>query len=141
MDKQIVNTYTNGEVTVKWEPHKCIHTTICFRVLPQVFDPSKRPWVNAQGTSTGAIVEQIKYCPSGALRYSMHVKSTTAVAKPQVSIEFVPNSPILINGECAVKYNDGTEGTINAVSALCRCGHSENKPLCDGSHNVHAFKV
>jgi len=24
--------------------------------------------------------------------------------------------------------------------ALCRCGHSENKPLCDGSHNRVAFQ-
>ncbi|HYA57716.1 MAG TPA: CDGSH iron-sulfur domain-containing protein [Thermoplasmata archaeon] len=25
--------------------------------------------------------------------------------------------------------------------ALCRCGHSKNKPLCDGSHRTVAFKA
>jgi uncharacterized Fe-S cluster protein YjdI len=60
-------TYTNGEVTVVWQPHLCAHSTICFRGLPAVFDPRRRPWVDCSAASTEAIVNQVKRCPSGAL--------------------------------------------------------------------------
>lgn len=46
---------------------------------------------------------------------------------------FLPNGPILVKNHA---YIDGNlvleEGT---TTALCRCGRSRNKPLCDGSHS------
>jgi uncharacterized Fe-S cluster protein YjdI len=59
--------YTNGEITVVWEPGKCLHSSTCFRGLPQVFDPRKRPWVMIMGAPSEAIVTQVGRCPSGAL--------------------------------------------------------------------------
>jgi uncharacterized Fe-S cluster protein YjdI len=70
--KDVIKKYTNGEVTVIWQPSKCIHSTICFNGLPQVFDPNKRPWVNIQGSMTDKIVAQVKECPSGALSFYMN---------------------------------------------------------------------
>jgi len=67
MSKDITKRYTNGEVTVVWQPSLCVHSAICFRGLPAVFDPRRRPWVVLDGQSTGAIVAQIEECPSGAL--------------------------------------------------------------------------
>ena len=59
--------YSNGEITVRWQPHVCQHSAICFRGLPQVFDPRKRPWVNIAGATSDEIVVQVAQCPSGAL--------------------------------------------------------------------------
>ena len=59
--------YSNAEVTILWQPNKCIHSGICFRGLPTVFDPRKKPWINPEEASMQAIVEQVKKCPSGAL--------------------------------------------------------------------------
>jgi uncharacterized Fe-S cluster protein YjdI len=67
--KKIIKKYTNGEVTVVWQPDKCIHSTACFNGLPEVFDPDKRPWVNIHAAETEKIIEQVKRCPSGALSY------------------------------------------------------------------------
>ena len=73
--KEIIKKYTNGEVTVTWQPSKCIHSTICFKGLPEVFDPRKRPWVTIEGANTDKIVDQVKECPSAAISYELNKKS------------------------------------------------------------------
>lgn len=70
--KEIVKKYTNGEVTVVWKPSLCTHSTICFRGLPKVFDPRRRPWVDPQAASTDEIIVQVKQCPSGTLSYYLN---------------------------------------------------------------------
>lgn len=145
MDKQITKHYSNGEVTVKWQPHKCIHSTICFRGLPQVFDPTKRPWVDASGASTEQIISQVSKCPSGALSYFMNEpeepdEKDKHKSKPLVSIDIMPGGPMIIRGECSIRYADGTEGVLDSVNSFCRCGQSVNKPFCDGSHYDVGFK-
>ena len=59
--------YGNDEVTVLWRPSLCVHSGICARGLPQVFDPKRRPWVTIDGASAAEIVAQVARCPSGAL--------------------------------------------------------------------------
>lgn len=59
--------YSNGEVTVIWKPELCIHSGICARGLPGVFDPKRKPWVDVWAASSQEIVDQVKRCPSGAL--------------------------------------------------------------------------
>ncbi|UKJ06603.1 (4Fe-4S)-binding protein [Solitalea lacus] len=75
MEKQnLKKEYTNGEVTVVWQNAKCIHSGICFKGLPQVFDPRRRPWISILGADTQKIIDQVKRCPSGALSYYMNGK-------------------------------------------------------------------
>jgi CDGSH-type Zn-finger protein len=56
-----------------------------------------------------------------------------------VEAKILLNGPILISGELHVIYKDGKEETKKDV-AFCRCGHSNNKPFCDGSHAKVGFK-
>ena len=71
-DKKI--NYTNGEITVEWAPDFCKHSGRCVKGLPTVFDVNKKPWINAQGADTAAIISQIEKCPTGALKYHYNKK-------------------------------------------------------------------
>jgi uncharacterized Fe-S cluster protein YjdI len=138
MSNEIIKQYSNGEVTVKWQPHLCVHSTVCFRGLPGVFDPSKRPWVDANGASTRDIIEQVDLCPSGALSYFLNepekFEIKENISTPVVRIDIMPGGPMILRGECNIRYADGTEGITGNVSSFCRCGNSVKKPFCDGSH-------
>ncbi len=69
-----VKRYSNGEVIVIWQSDVCIHSGVCFRGLPEVFDPRRRPWVSIEGATTQRIVGQVRQCPSGALSYVMNAE-------------------------------------------------------------------
>ena len=60
--------------------------------------------------------------------------------KNQVSIEFMPNGPALVTGKFLLKEN-GQMTQKDGPVALCRCGHSNQKPYCDGSHKAADFKA
>lgn len=138
----IKKKYSNGEVTVVWEPSKCIHSAICFRGLPQVFDPRKRPWVTAENGTTEAIVNQVKACPSGALTYFMNDEENHESQETiNTVVEVLENGPLLVYGNLRVKDKDGKETVKSQTTAFCRCGASQNKPYCDGSHVRIEFRA
>lgn len=55
-------------------------------------------------------------------------------------VKVTPNGPYLIKSECLIIHSDGKEEIKTGVVALCRCGSSQNKPYCDGSHSKIEFK-
>jgi uncharacterized Fe-S cluster protein YjdI len=133
--------YSNGEVTVVWKPDLCIHSENCFKGLPSVFDPDKRPWIDIEGASTSEIVEQVKKCPSGALSTFMNNKKEAdeAIQEEQI-VEVAQDGPLMVYGNIRVKLANGDEMTKHRTTAFCRCGASSNKPFCDGSHKKIGFK-
>jgi uncharacterized Fe-S cluster protein YjdI len=63
-------TYSNGEITIKWQPKLCKHAGICVKMLPQVYNPKAKPWIVIENASTAELKEQVSKCPSGALSYT-----------------------------------------------------------------------
>ncbi len=49
------------------------------------------------------------------------------------------NGPLLCTGDIEVQDANGTVLEKSDDVALCRCGHSGNKPFCDGSHRDAGF--
>lgn len=142
--KDITKKYTNGEVTIVWQPSACIHFTICWKGatgLLSVFNPAEKPWIKPEGADTDRIIEQVKKCPSGALSYYMNADVDAHRETITESIvEVMENGPLLVYGNITVKDKDGNETHRNKVTAFCRCGQSSNKPYCDGTHTKVEFK-
>lgn len=55
------------------------------------------------------------------------------------TIEQRENGPFVIKGEVTITGPDGERIETKAVTALCRCGQSRNKPFCDGSHKEAGY--
>jgi uncharacterized Fe-S cluster protein YjdI len=140
--KESTKQYTNGEITVVWQPEVCIHSTLCWKGLGDVFNPTKRPWINMDGAQTEAIIEQVKKCPSGALSYfkNNEMEQASIEVTSETIVEVSANGPLLVYGNVVVKDAQGNEQKKNKVTAFCRCGASSNKPFCDGTHRKIGFE-
>ena len=66
-ETQNVHTYPGHDIAVVWKPEICKHAARCATQLPQVFNPSAKPWVNMDGATSEEIKEQVARCPTGAL--------------------------------------------------------------------------
>ena len=137
--RDVVRRYKGQDVVIKWEPAYCIHAGACFMRLPQTFDPLDRPWVKPETASTDELVETILACPTGALSFEPADASLPPSDSAPATIEPRPNGPLFIRGE--VEVVDGRGNVLRRATrlALCRCGHSYNKPYCDLSHRAYGF--
>jgi len=58
----------------------------------------------------------------------------------RATITVYPDGPLLVRGPVDLRSADGQPiANERAVLALCRCGRSKLKPLCDGSHRLSRF--
>jgi uncharacterized Fe-S cluster protein YjdI len=136
--------YTNGEITVFWQPVKCVHATTCYRELLDVFNPRKRPWVNMNGASTEEIIRVVKLCPTQALSFAynkdIEPENQTEMAENAVNeVMVMKDGPIVLKGNFTLYDPDGKEIPHMKMTSLCRCGVSNNMPFCDGTHRKAGF--
>jgi uncharacterized Fe-S cluster protein YjdI len=131
--------YSNGEIKVFWIPSLCVHSTICFSELPDVFVPSSRPWVRMNAASTKQIIQTVNHCPTGALKWEKieeQIIPEEPIKSESAKITIIKNGPICISGDMEIIHEDGSKITKKGKIALCRCNRSKNMPYCDGSHLV-----
>lgn len=145
-----------GGIVIHWDSETCIHSGVCLRALPPVFNVRRRPWVDPDGADTDAIEAAVAACPSGALastRFSAgetppvrsFSEAESAAGDPEApgaaptSIKVLARGPYLLKGEVEIIDGEGAVARRVKKVALCRCGHSRNKPFCDGSHSRAGF--
>jgi hypothetical protein len=110
------------------------------RNLPSVFRLDEQPWINVDGAPVGKIVETVRKCPSGALSYSIDgiEHKDQEDRKPMITV--ARNGPYNITGGIELVGAVWAEGASKEHYALCRCGASNNKPFCDGTHLKIKFR-
>lgn len=58
----------------------------------------------------------------------------------KTEVKALDNGPFQIKGGFTVVDAKGNEIRATDPAFLCRCGHSKNKPFCDGMHREKGFK-
>jgi len=155
--------YRNDDITVYWKPSACIHASYCYRELIEVFDPSRRPWVDMKGAPTDKIIEVVNLCPTEALSWKWnddeknksidndqlnHVMfrrpelmdaNETAPLEQPVSVKIMADGPIVFKGTFTLNYGDNKKEVEESIISICRCGVSDHMPFCDGKHRKIGF--
>jgi CDGSH-type Zn-finger protein/uncharacterized Fe-S cluster protein YjdI len=127
-------TYETDSIRVHWDSSRCIHTGICLRRLPAVFDTQARPWVDLGGADADAVADAVGRCPTGALRYErLDGAEQEQPSRPTIVMP-IENGPLLMVGDLDVRTPDGEQITHENRLTLCRCGMTRNQPFCDNSH-------
>jgi uncharacterized Fe-S cluster protein YjdI len=132
--------YKSNDITVYFEPRLCIHSRNCVRGLRAVFNTSRKPWIQPDNASADEIARVVETCPTGALHYKRHDGKQDESADAKMTVTVVPGGPLHIRGNIEIKNDQGEVIRKHTRLALCRCGKSENKPYCDGTHVTVDFE-
>ena len=128
-------TYDGQDISISFDMKRCVHARNCFLKLPDVFDPSRRPWVDPDAASADAIAAMIQSCPSGALSYERKDGVADEPAPGSNFVKIQENGPLEVHGDIQIGDDQMKRAT------LCRCGLSKNKPYCDYSHVEGGFEA
>jgi CDGSH-type Zn-finger protein len=63
----------------------------------------------------------------------------TDQGKDGPTIDCPENGPYIVKGLKSLSGSDGAAITVKETIALCRCGRSDDKPFCDGTHAKIGF--
>jgi CDGSH-type Zn-finger protein/truncated hemoglobin YjbI len=135
--------YDGEQVTVFDNRGICQHSGRCTDRLSTVFRASAEPFVAPSGGRLDEIVRAVRDCPSGALGLAFDGHEQRALAdwhgRRDQAVEVTRDGPYRITGGLPLTGPDGAAvpqgaGASREHYALCRCGHSQNKPFCSGMH-------
>ena len=133
-DNRLGRAYAAPEVTVFYDRGRCRHYAECVRGLPQVFDPTRRPWIRADLADADTVAEVVRRCPTGALHYRLAADAPEEPTRPTI-ITRDPAGPLLVRGDLHLDTPDGVLDETRA--ALCGCGLTSTQPFCDGACDVN----
>jgi CDGSH-type Zn-finger protein len=120
-------------ITVRDDRSICVHAGFCGTRVANVW---KQVGETDESIVRLQVINMIEKCPSGALTYEMDGTPVEPLLPQAIAV--TDDGPLWVTGDIGVSTATGALETRNRVT-LCRCGHSTNKPLCDGSHKEAGF--
>ncbi|MEE9427686.1 MAG: CDGSH iron-sulfur domain-containing protein [Paracoccaceae bacterium] len=128
-------TYEGAEISITYNPRLCSHAAECARVAGNIFDSTKKPWVQLDNGTVDQVKAVVAACPSGAFALA----NGDHLLPERAEIEIEKDGPYWVTGP-KIECQDAGEGASDGKYVLCRCGLSGNKPYCDGSHKAAGWK-
>ena len=132
--------YDGDGIRVTYDSERCIHAAECVHGLPEVFDPDRKPWIEAGAASAEDLATVIRRCPTGALAYQRLDGGLEERRAPENELRIVRDGPVYASGSLVLLDAEHAEIGRETRVAFCRCGASQNKPFCDGRHAEVGFK-
>ncbi len=144
-----LDSYPGQQITIFDNRGICQHSGLCTDGLATVFRTDAEPFVAPSGGRMDEIIRAVRDCPSGALGYAIDGVPARGQADwgdtRAPAIMVAKDGPYRITGGIALTEADGApvdraQGASLEHYALCRCGHSQNKPFCSGMHWYVSFR-
>jgi CDGSH-type Zn-finger protein/uncharacterized Fe-S cluster protein YjdI len=132
-----IETVKGKDVTIQFDASRCIHSRGCVLGHPEVYVPNVvGEWIHPDAASTEEVIRTGQNCPSGAIQVFRNDGTGSSNEPPVVNtLRVRENGPLAIEAELRIKG----EPQAAPRATLCRCGQSQNKPFCDGSHTAAGF--
>jgi CDGSH-type Zn-finger protein len=122
-------------ITVRDDRSICVHAGFCGSRVTNVW---KQVAATDDSTVRAQVIAMVERCPSGALTYRVGADDIEPLLP--AAIAAIDDGPLWVTGGVQVALADGTTIETRNRVTLCRCGASEHKPLCDGSHKAAQFR-
>jgi CDGSH-type Zn-finger protein/uncharacterized Fe-S cluster protein YjdI len=135
-----VHAFDAPGITVTWSRRRCIHAADCVMNLPTVFEPGRRPWVDPTQASRDAVARVVMRCPTGSLHFERRDGGAPEPVPAANTVMVSRNGPAYLRGDIELVDEQGEIRLSDTRVALCRCGLSGNKPLCDNAHLDAGFR-
>ena len=143
------DTYQGQQVTIFDNRGICQHSGLCTDRLATAFRTSQEPFVAPSGGRMDELVRAVRDCPSGALSLAFDDTEARDLTDwhglREQAIEVTQDGPYRVTGGLPLTDAAGADvpraaGSSREHYALCRCGHSQNKPFCSGMHWYVEFR-
>lgn len=130
--------YEGSGIVVRDDRSLCAHAGFCVNRVSDVWKMA-RSGATEDSVVRTQVIQMIEHCPSGALSFSL---DDDEIVEPELPVEIavIDDGPLWLTGGIPVERSDGAPVETRNRVVLCRCGHSINKPFCDGSHAKSGFE-